>query len=77
MPHQYQRDSFTVNNNRGHPCTPSKFIMMRFHTARDDYGRKCDADWDKLAPGNTAYARVTSALETVRADTHALLQGLD
>ena len=36
-----------------------------------------DADWDKLEPGNKAYERVTSALETVRADTHALLQGLD
>lgn len=36
-----------------------------------------DADWDALEPGNKAYERVTTALESVRADTHALLQSLD
>ncbi len=36
-----------------------------------------DADWDKLERGNKAYEEVTTALETVRADTYALLRGLD
>lgn len=36
-----------------------------------------DQDWNKLKPGSKAYDRVTQALETVRADTHALLKGLD
>ena len=36
-----------------------------------------DNEWDELGPGNESYERVTSALDTVREDTHALLRSLD
>lgn len=36
-----------------------------------------DEDWNDLKPENKPYQRVTGALETLRADTHALLRDLD
>lgn len=34
-------------------------------------------DWNQLQPENDSYRRVIEALESVRRDTHALLQSLD
>lgn len=36
-----------------------------------------DKEWNELGPGNESYDRVTSALDTLREDTHALLRSLD
>lgn len=36
-----------------------------------------DSEWDKLEPLNDSYDSVSNALESVRADTYALLQSLD
>ena len=36
-----------------------------------------DAEWSNLEPLNDSYDKVTDALESVRAETHALLRSLD
>jgi hypothetical protein len=36
-----------------------------------------DSGWDDLRPGNQSYQRLSSALDALREETHALLQSLD